>query len=247
MSDSVDSASVVEPASGTGVASNAGPEVGARVRRAREQRGIGLRELARRINVSPSLISQIERGKAMPSVATLYAMVSELDVSLDSLFADVGEAENQVSRGRGDSTPTPHSTSTGDGNPNRPVRSDSREAIKLASGVTWERLTSGEDPVADFLHVIYEPGGASSEQGLVRHAGREYGYVLSGRLGVAVGFERFELGPHDSIAFDSAHPHRLWTIGAEPVHAVWCVVGRASQFNLGDRDAPADGTSARET
>jgi quercetin dioxygenase-like cupin family protein len=58
------------------------------------------------------------------------------------------------------------------------------------------------------------------------HGGREYGYVTSGTLGVQVGFEEYELGPGGSIAFDSSSPHRLWTIGDEPVHAVWVVIGR---------------------
>lgn len=204
--------------------------VGARVRLARERRNMGLRELARRINVSPSLISQIERGKAMPSVATLYAMVSELSVSLDSLFVDLGNGKGRSSLEAPDpGVPEARPTSAESGRgADRPVRSDARDSIKLATGVTWERLTAGADPVADFLHVIYEPGGASSEEGLVRHAGREYGFVLSGRLGVAVGFDQHELGPNDSIAFDSMNPHRLWTIGAEPVHAIWCVVGRGN-------------------
>jgi mannose-6-phosphate isomerase-like protein (cupin superfamily) len=58
------------------------------------------------------------------------------------------------------------------------------------------------------------------------HGGKEYGYVSSGTLGVRVGFEEYELGPGGSIAFDSSSPHRLWTVGGEPVHAVWVVIGR---------------------
>jgi len=45
-------------------------------------------------------------------------------------------------------------------------------------------------------------------------------------MGVQVGFEEYELGQGGSIAFDSSSPHRLWTIGDEPVHAVWVVIGR---------------------
>ena len=37
--------------------------------------------------------------------------------------------------------------------------------------------------------------------------------MISGRLGVQIGFDRYELGPGDSISFDSSSPHRLWTIG----------------------------------
>src|SRR5918996_1531033 len=60
--------------------------VGRRLRANREERGLSLRELARRLGMSPSAISQIETGKSRPSVSTLYAMVSELGISLDDLF-----------------------------------------------------------------------------------------------------------------------------------------------------------------
>ncbi len=60
----------------------------------------------------------------------------------------------------------------------------------------------------------------------MRHHGREYGYVISGRMGIQLGFEDYVLDPGDSIVFDSTEPHRLFNIGEEPVHAIWFVVGR---------------------
>ena len=101
--------------------------------------------------------------------------------------------------------------------------------INLASGVRWERLTPRSDPEVEFLHVVYPVGAESCPpDALVTHSGREYGYVTSGRLGVRVGFDEYELGPGTSIVFDSSSPHRLWAIGGEPVHAVWVVIGRAA-------------------
>ena len=109
------------------------------------------------------------------------------------------------------------------------VNPDGRVAINLASGVTWERLTRVSDPGVEFLHVVYDVGSESCpEDSLVRHGGKEYGFVLSGRLGVRIAFDEYVLGPGDSISFDSSSPHRLWTIGEEPVHAVWVVIGRAA-------------------
>jgi mannose-6-phosphate isomerase-like protein (cupin superfamily) len=60
----------------------------------------------------------------------------------------------------------------------------------------------------------------------MRHHGREYGYVMSGTLGIQIGFQEYELKKGDSIAFDSTTPHRLWNKSDEPVHAIWFVVGR---------------------
>jgi transcriptional regulator with XRE-family HTH domain len=187
-------------------------KVGSRLREERERRGISLRELARRVGVSPSLVSQIELDRVNPSVSTLYALVTELGMTMSDVFGDRSE-ERVVSRPLG-----------GDGLAERP---ETRRVINLASGVRWERLTPQSDRDVEFLYVVYPVDAASCpEDALVTHGGREYGYVTSGTLGVRVGFEEYELGPGGSIAFDSSSPHRLWTVGDEPVHAVWVVIGR---------------------
>ena len=50
------------------------------------------------------------------------------------------------------------------------------------------------------------------------------GYVLSGRLQVRIGFDEYVLEPGDAISIDSSIPHRLATIGDEPVEAIWFVL-----------------------
>ena len=60
--------------------------MGDRLRQARRARGLSLRGLAEVVGVSPSLISQVETGRAKPSVNTLYALATELGVSLDVLL-----------------------------------------------------------------------------------------------------------------------------------------------------------------
>jgi mannose-6-phosphate isomerase-like protein (cupin superfamily) len=104
---------------------------------------------------------------------------------------------------------------------------ESRKAITLEDGVRWERLTSSSDDEVDFVHVEYPVGAAScGEDALVRHGGRGFGYVLSGTLGVRIGFDEYEVRENDSISFDSSMPHRLWAIGDVPVRAIWMVINR---------------------
>ena len=186
--------------------------LGARIRSERERAGLSGRELARRVSLSHSLISQIERGHITPSVATLWSITRALSLSVADLFSDAEERDSSAGRGRTAPGPVqPHET---------------RAILGLEGGVRWERLTSTCDDEVDFIQIVYPVGGAScDEDALSRHAGKEYGYVISGRLGVKVGFEMFELGPDDSISFDATVPHRLWTIGDEPVRAIWTVVG----------------------
>jgi transcriptional regulator with XRE-family HTH domain len=190
-------------------------KVGSRLREERERRGISLRELARRVGVSPSLVSQIELDRVNPSVSTLYALVTDLGMTMGDVFDDNAQE-----------APPPSASTPDHGLVTFP---DTRPVIDLASGVRWERLTPHTDPEIEFLHVVYPVGGESCPaDALLTHGGREYGYVTSGMLGVRVGFDEYELGPGGSIGFDSSSPHRLWTIGDEPVSAIWFVVGRAA-------------------
>lgn len=190
--------------------------VGQRLRAERERHRLSLRELARRLSMSPSALSQIETGRSRPSVGTLYAIVTELGMSLDELFGctHAGPVAPVAPVGQPGASPV--------------QRAHARRRLDLESGVRWERLTPTAEPETDFLYVVYEVGGASSRaETYMRHTGREYGLVLSGRLRVSLGFdEEHELGPGDSIAFDSLRPHRLENAGDEPVHAVWFVDGR---------------------
>jgi transcriptional regulator with XRE-family HTH domain len=212
-----------------------GTELGPRLRRVREERGLSVRELARRVGCSASLVSQIERGLSAPSVGMLYGLATELGASLDFLFG-VTPPRVTAHEARAPAVP-PHEARdraaaprpragrmalTGHGVVQRAV---SRRAIDLASGVRWERLTPAADERVDFLEVIYEPGGHSTDtRRPLRHDGHEYGLVTCGRLRANVGFESYQLGPGDSIAFDSATPHEYWNTSADRVHAVWVVV-----------------------
>ncbi|MGH3065239.1 MAG: helix-turn-helix domain-containing protein [Gaiellaceae bacterium] len=195
-------------------------KVGKRLRVERERRGISLRELARRVGVSPSLVSQIELDRVNPSVSTLYALVTELGMTMGDVFGAAPRSEPAVRPLRG-----------GDG---LAVQPETRQVINLATGVRWERLGRNGDRDVEFLYVVYEVGSASCEaDALMTHGGREYGYVISGTLGVRVGFDEYELAPGGSIVFNSSAPHRLWAIGDEPVHAIWVVVGREADPRVG--------------
>ena len=192
--------------------------LGERLRLARERSGISQRELARRLDLSPSMISQLEKDISKPSVGTLYAVVTELGVSVDSIL-----------RGSNDGFGSPPTPSEGDAHDGDGplVHPDQRRGVDLSSGVRWEELIPGSEPGIEFLHTIYEVGGASTpDESLMRHNGKEYGYVFSGRLGIQIGFDTHYLEPGDSIGFDSTEPHRFFNAGNETVHAIWLVLDR---------------------
>jgi transcriptional regulator with XRE-family HTH domain len=216
-----------------------GTGLGPRLRQARASHELSVRELARRVGCSASLISQIERGVSVPSVGVLYSLATELGSSLDYLLfgsgaglragADVEAVPAVAPEPRGGSG---GSSPRGPAEPREATlaaaivqRGNKRKIIDLASGVRWERLTPQSEAMTDFLEVIYSPGGHSTdERRPLRHDGREYGLIISGTLTANVGFESYELGPGDSIAFDASTPHEYLNKTGDFVHAISVVV-----------------------
>jgi transcriptional regulator with XRE-family HTH domain len=190
-----------------------GTGLGPRLREVRSAGGLSVRELARRVGCSASLISQIERGVSVPSVGMLYALATELGSSLDYLLFGSGAA--------------PAAPAAAVAAPPAAVvqRGGDRKIIDLASGVRWERLTPQSEAMTDFLEVIYSPGGHSTdERRPLRHDGREYALILSGTLTANIGFESYDLAPGDSIAFDASTPHEYLNKTGEVVRAISVVV-----------------------
>jgi transcriptional regulator with XRE-family HTH domain len=191
--------------------------LGPRLREARASRRLSVRELARRVGCSASLISQIERGVSVPSVGVLYALATELGSSLDYLLFGSGPGAGTAEAAEPRPAVPPPAAIV--------QRGGDRKVIDLASGVRWERLTPRSEAMTDFLEVVYSPGGHSTdERRPLRHDGREYGLVLSGTLTANVGFESYELGPGDSVAFDASTPHEYLNKTGEVVRVISVVV-----------------------
>lgn len=219
------------------------PLIGERLRAARQQRGVTVRGLARAVDVSASLISQIETGKSSPSVSTLYAITTALGISIEDVFGEpdrapivgagaLARASVSIGAAPGGIGPSVSSPGLQMLAPKRRVgpvvRTADREVLQLDSGVTWELLGQLPDSHVDFLRITYNPGGRSSGAGvLMRHSGTEYGHVLHGQLTLTLGFESYVLGSGDSVSFDSAMPHAYANHGTEPAVGVWFVLERS--------------------
>src|SRR6266545_3903679 len=206
-------------------------DLGARLRAERLSQGMSLRAMARRLGMSASALSQIETGKAQPSVSKLFDIVNLLSTSLDGLLAgDPVQPAGDRARAR-DSQGLEERQALAHGPEAEGFfsfqQSDEHDVLELDSGVQWRRLTAGSLPGVEFLHVTYSPGGCSSSEGaFMRHAGQEFGYVLSGLLVVEVGFDSYELTAGATISFPATTPHRLSNPGSEPAYAIWLVLGR---------------------
>jgi transcriptional regulator with XRE-family HTH domain len=188
--------------------------IGERLAAHRTRRGMKVSALAREIGVSPSMISQIERGQSRPSVSTLFALAEALAVPVDAFFRDAAENGPAVPREQ-----------NGEDRPGHRylVHRSERAAIDIEGGVRWERLTPTQLDALEFMELVYAPG-AESHASLYRHPGTEMVLVLSGKLVIFVGFERYELEPGDSICFPSTTPHRYLNPHEEVARAVTVIL-----------------------
>lgn len=66
--------------------------VGSRIRKKRSDLGINQKELAERVQISPSAINQYEKGEKLPSTETLVKLAHELKTTTDYLTgSSIGE------------------------------------------------------------------------------------------------------------------------------------------------------------
>jgi transcriptional regulator with XRE-family HTH domain len=214
--------------------------IGEKLRTARKRQQISLRELASKADISASMLSQIETGKANPSVRSIYAIAAALDLPVDYFFPDQmgdrvapvdeslgteGELTASEMRGatiNGLTEQTVAKSIPPDSILAQVVHASARPKILLKGGVTWTRLTASAESDAEFLEITYA-GGATSGENLSHHAGREFGLILEGELVVQLNDQEFLLSEGDSIVFDSTTPHLLTNKCMRPMRALWIV------------------------
>ena len=159
--------------------------LGAALRTLRKTHGLTLRQLAERCGLSQPFLSQIENGKAMPSLTALHHVARALGTTAHDLLQPQAEAEVSL------------------------VRRREGSAYQLAEGATVRFLTSRSARRLEPNEVEYEPGVRTENTG---HAGEEAIYILEGRLQVELeGFGRTELAPGDAYLYPATIPHVLST------------------------------------
>lgn len=215
--------------------------IGEKLRAARQQRQMSLRELATKADISASMLSQVETGKAYPSVRSIYSIASALGVPVDYFFPESGEAAAAPEELKANTAGALTASEMRERRVNQAdpaavmettlqlpvpvVPAARRPVIELKGGVTWSRLTALAEAGAEFLEITYAPGATSGAH-MSHHVGREFGLVLDGELVVELGFDVYTLSPGDSIIFDSTTPHRLTNQGQQSMRALWVVLNR---------------------
>jgi transcriptional regulator with XRE-family HTH domain len=177
--------------------------LGPRLKHARMVLGMTLRAVSDGAGCSESMLSKIERGLALPSLAALHRLASVLNSNVAELTASAQSAATPVQRAA-----------------ERPVVEFPAGGRSRRGGIRLERVVvpaKGRLLQAD-VHVI-GPHVSSREQ--ISHAGEEVGYVLEGRLELTLGERRFVLEAGDSFHFASDVPHSYRNPGRARTRVLW--------------------------
>jgi transcriptional regulator with XRE-family HTH domain len=175
---------------------------GDKIRGVRERKGMTLKEVARKADLSESLISQIETNKVSPAIDTLLKIADILEIDLEYLFLDYKKKKTV-----------------------NLVKANERNKIEYQN-VLYEQLSKTIDGDSEHAIEAYyleiKPGKekGSTEYG---HKGRELGIIVDGKGEFIIGGDSFELNKGDSISFDSDVPHVLKNMGQKLLKAYWIV------------------------
>ena len=174
--------------------------VGKRLREARIRRDFVIDDVAAASGLSRAYISQVETGKASPSLQTLEKMVAALQIPLSSLFVDEGGGCTVI---RAADRRHIHF-----GSPDTPA--ERRKVMQFMSA-----------PDRQLELVIVEiPAGATAIDRAHSHEGEEACHVLEGEIEVVYGDDIHMLHPGDSVHWDGRIPHLMRNPGDKPAKLI---------------------------
>jgi len=193
------------------VADGAIGNVGEKIRQQRLLNNLRIVDLADKVSMSASYISQVERGLLYPSVGSLQKIARALDLHVADFFQDAN----------GSSVEKPRSDSVDNGP--RVVKADRRKGLAYPNtDVLYQLLTPDLKGNIELLLIKAPPGGESGGPDFV-HDGEECGVVISGQMTYTIGDSVVVLDAGDSVYFKSSLPHRWKNTSSEELVAIWAI------------------------
>ena len=161
-------------------------EIGVRIRKYRMEKGFSLKALAEKVNITPSMLSQIEHDQANPSINTLKLISSALNVPLFQFFTSTEKNPEDIV-----------------------VRSDKRKKILSSdngNSYVYELLTPDNTGAIEFVLQRFKPNSNSGDA-VQSHEGEEVFYVLKGQLVLFLDQTELLLNQGDSVRIPARTPH----------------------------------------
>lgn len=175
-------------------------EMGLRIKQHRKKNEISLRDLAKKVGLSASFLSQVEGGKTYPSLQSLKKIADALHTTIGNLLGETGSIAN---------TPV--------------LKGKNRKALKhIGKGVELQFLSSLDKnhSLEPCIHKLEK--NAISGDPPFQHFGQEFVYVLRGAIELILGDDKYVMSEGDCIYFDSNIKHSFKNINKE-VTEILCV------------------------
>ncbi|HWG56979.1 MAG TPA: cupin domain-containing protein [Gaiellaceae bacterium] len=171
--------------------SNETPKVGARVRSLRRERGLTIEQLAAATGLTKGFISQLERDRTAPSLASIARICDALGVRLGHIF----EAEPPAAL----------------------VRRHEREPVDGRAATQSHLLSARDEPRLQAIESWVAPGGGAGDELHSLPGEAEFVYVLEGALELKVADETHVLEAGDAITYRLGKPH-TWRNASQTEH-----------------------------
>ena len=168
--------------------------LGRKIRQIRNQKGLTQEELADRCELTKGYISQLENDLNSPSIATLTDILSALGSNLSEFFRE--ESEEKV------------------------VFTKEEFFEKDSDGVLWKWLIpNAQKNMMEPVLVELAEGASTAED--IPHEGEEFGYVLEGRIAVALGNKHYICRKGEAFYYPAEKPHGILNKGRGKAKFLW--------------------------
>lgn len=175
----------IAPPAQTGV-----EEIGVRIAKLREEKGLSIEELSNMTGFAVGLLSDIEQQKVQPQLGTVIKLSKALDSAFGRLVSGTGDRLYSVTR-RNDRKVVSRSTA-------------SSGAKQLYTYMALAPEVKGRHMEALIVQLEENP-----DQEMSVHDGEEFIFVLDGTALLKIGDDTFELEPGDSVYYLSTTPHLI--------------------------------------
>jgi transcriptional regulator with XRE-family HTH domain len=177
-------------------------ELGAKVARARAERGWSLQQLADRAGVSPAAIHKVEKSGMTPTITSLMKIAAALGKSV-SHFVEESETLRPVTH----------------------IRADERVRLYTSKqGLELHNISGRYGPFFVAGAEAHVEPHADSGPDPMSHPGEELVLLLDGSMHFVVGGELHELEEGDSLHFRTTLPHSWANPSDEPARAIWLAI-----------------------
>jgi transcriptional regulator with XRE-family HTH domain len=184
-----------------------------RLKQLRKGQGYTLKNLAEKSGLSPTYLSQIERGMSNPSIGTLKKIADAMSITVVSLlgFEETDENEKELEENIRQRQEV------------FVIKKEKRKMLVYPGGTRKAFLLTPDLRRKLEILLTYEEPQQENDEDWYQHEGEEFGFILAGRYEVIVEGRTYVLEEGDSIYFPSRFPHRMRCIGERTATTIWVI------------------------